>query len=93
MRVIVNWILLQLVQKGVINRWVVQQGLNTKAHLAVDAHGMLVRVMITQGTDADCQQALPLIAGSKASYFLADRWYDAQYILEQNKVESVLKTE
>ena len=47
---------------------------NTKLHLAVDAHGMLLREMITQGTDADCQQqAVPLMAGITVKYLLADR--------------------
>ena len=49
----------------------------------MDAHGMPVRVIITQGSDADCQQALPLMAGITADYLLADRGYDAQYIVEQ----------
>ena len=55
----------------------------------MDAHGMPVRVIITQGTDADCQQALPLMAGIKANYLLADRGYDAQYILEQAKQQGM----
>ena len=54
---------------------------------------MPVRVIITQGTDADGQQALPLMAGIKANDLLADRGYDAQYILAQAKqqgMESVI---
>jgi transposase len=47
------------------------------------------RVIITQGADADCQQALPLMAGIKANYLLADRGYDAQYILEQAKQQGM----
>ena len=62
-----------------------KRGLNTKVHLAVDAHGMPVRVIVTQGTDADCQQAVPLIAEMTADYLLADRGYDADYIVEQAK--------
>ena len=50
---------------------------------------MPVRVIITQGTDADCQQALPLMAGIKANYLLADRGYDAQYVLEQAKQQGM----
>ena len=53
--------------------------------MAVDAHGMPVRVIVTQGTDADCQQAVPLIAKMTADYLLADRGYDADYIVEQAK--------
>ena len=44
-----------------------------------------VRVIVTQGTDADCQQAVPLIAEMTADYLLADRGYDADDIVEQAK--------
>ena len=74
---------MQQALKGVIKIWVVPKGLNTKVHLAVDAQGMPVRVIITQGTDADCQQAVPLMAGITAEYLLADRGYDAEYIVAQ----------
>ena len=57
-------------------------GLNTKIHLAVDAHGMPVRVFITQGTTADCTQARRLIEGLDADYLLADRGYDSNAIIE-----------
>ena len=36
-------------------------GLNSKIHLAVDAHGLPIRIKITHGTTADCTQALDLI--------------------------------
>ncbi len=55
-----------------------KRGLNTKIHLAVDAHGMPVRVLITQGTTADCTQASRLIEGFDADYLLADRGYRQQ---------------
>ena len=38
------------------------KGLNTKIHLAVDAYGMPVRVIVTEGTTADTK-AEELIAG------------------------------
>src|SRR5271163_5127344 len=60
-----------------------KRGLNTKIHLAVDAHGNPVRVLITAGATADCTQAGPLIEGMKADYLLADRGYDTNAILEQ----------
>ena len=50
-----------------------QRGLNSKLHLAVDSHGMPVRVMVTEGTAADCTQALPLIEGIEAECLLADK--------------------
>ena len=34
-----------------------KRGLNTKLHLAVDAHGMPVRITATEGTRADCTEA------------------------------------
>ena len=48
-------------------------GLNTKLHLAVDAHGMPVRAIITEGTAADCTQAGALIKELTAEYLLADK--------------------
>jgi transposase len=60
-----------------------QRGLNTKPHLAVDAHGMPVRILITQGTTADCTQAGRLIEGRSAESLLADRGYDSDAIIEQ----------
>jgi transposase len=48
----------------------------------VDAHGMPVRVIITQGTAADCKQAIPLIEGINARYLFADRGYDSNAIVD-----------
>jgi len=66
--------------------WTVQRGLNTKLHLAVYAHGLPVRALITAGTTADCTQAAPLNKGLDAQYLLADRGYDSNDIV--NQVES-----
>ena len=43
-----------------------KRGLNTKLHLAVDAHGMPIRVLVTSGTVADCTQAGKLTQGMTA---------------------------
>ena len=51
-------------------------------HLAVDAHGMPVRIIITQGTTADCSQAGKLIDGIDADCLLADKGYDTDEIVE-----------
>lgn len=56
-------------------------GLNTKIHLAVDAHGMPVRFFITSGTTADCSVAMRLIEGFQAEYLLEDRGYDTDAII------------
>lgn len=44
---------------------------------------MPIRIIITQGTGADCSQADRLIEGLSADYLLADRGYDSNAILEQ----------
>src|ERR1700743_2661974 len=44
---------------------------------------MPVRVIITQGTTADCTQASRLIEGLTAEALLADKGYDTDAILEQ----------
>lgn len=58
-----------------------KRGLNSKIHLAVDAHGMPVRLFVTAGTVADCTQACRLIEGIDAEYLLADRGYDSDSII------------
>ena len=58
-----------------------KRGLNTKLHLAVDAHGMPVNLLITEGTVADCTQACSLIEGIDAQALLADRAYDTHEIV------------
>ena len=59
-----------------------KRGLNTKIHLAVDAHGMPVRFIVTEGTTADCTQACELIDGFNAKCLLADKAYDVNEIIE-----------
>ena len=44
---------------------------------------MPVRALITQGTTADCTQAIRLIEGLTAENLLADRGYDSNLIIEQ----------
>ena len=63
--------------KAEIRRWAVQRGLNTKIHLAVDAQGLPVRIVITEDSRADCTQAGRLIKNINADYLLADKGYDA----------------
>ncbi|HIS93197.1 MAG TPA: IS5 family transposase, partial [Candidatus Alectryocaccomicrobium excrementavium] len=60
-----------------------KRGLNTKIHLAVDAHGMPIRFFVTAGTIADCTQACALIDGVSAEYLLADRGYDSRRVIEK----------
>ncbi len=67
-----------------------KRGLNTKIHLAVDAFGLPVRVLVTQGTDADCTHAGRLIEGLSAAYLLADKGYDTDAILAQAAAQGMV---
>ncbi len=42
---------------------------------------MPVRMIITEGTRADCTQAIPLIDGIEAEHLLADKGYDSDEIV------------
>ena len=44
---------------------------------------MPVRVLITDGTTADCTQASKRIEGISAEYLLADKGYDSDEIIKQ----------
>ena len=46
---------------------------------------MPVRVLITEGTRADCSQAEYLIERIDAGYLLADKGYDSDKIIEKTK--------
>ena len=60
-----------------------KRGLNTKLHLVVDSHGMPIRIVVTEGTAADCTQASALIEGLTAQYLLADKGYDTNDMMSQ----------
>ena len=51
--------------------------------MAIDSHGMPVRLAVTGGTAADSSQALPLIEGIEAEYLLADKAYDTNEIIAE----------
>ena len=61
------------------------RGLNTLIHLAVDAHGMPIRILATEATRADCSLAHELIEGLSAGHLIADKGYDSDAIVEQAK--------
>ena len=46
---------------------------------------MPVRIAVTEGTRADCKKACSLIDGIDAATLLADKTYDADYIIEKAK--------
>jgi len=62
-----------------------KRGFNTKIHLAVDSFGLLVRMLITEGTRADCKEAVNLIRGIKATALPADRGYNTKEIIDYAK--------
>ena len=50
-------------------------------HLAVDAHGMPVRMRVAAGAESDGSQALELIEGIEAEHLLADKGYDSDAVV------------
>lgn len=67
-----------------------KRGLNTKIHLAVDANGMPIRILVTEGTRVDCKEAIELIKDISAEYLLADRGYDSDEIIEFAEENSMI---
>ena len=70
-----------------------KRGRNTKVHVAVDAFGMPIRAIVTDGTTSDCKKATELLRGLKGKYLLADKGYDSQEILDfakKNGMRSVI---
>jgi len=62
-----------------------KRGLNTKIHLAVDARGVPVRCIVTDGVTADCAKAGELIENTGARGLIADRGYDSDKIVQNAK--------
>ena len=50
---------------------------------------MPLRVVITQGTAADCTQAGRLIDGITADHLIADKGYDSDAIVEQATIQGM----
>lgn len=65
-------------------------GLNSKLHIAVDANGMPVKVLVTGGTVADCSMAVPLFEDLTAEVLIADRGYDTEKILSKANEKGML---
>ena len=59
-----------------------KRGLNTKIHLSVDARGVSVRCVVTDGVTADCAKAGELIENTGARGLIADRGYDSDKIVQ-----------
>ena len=50
---------------------------------------MPIRLILTNGTRADCSQAIPLIQGIKAEHLLADKGYDSDEIVEATSASGI----
>lgn len=67
--------------------------MSTKIHALCDALGNPMRFILTAGQNSDYTQAIPLLTGITGDYLLADRGYDADYIIqfaEANGIKSVV---
>ncbi len=57
-------------------------GFTTKIHALCDALGNPLRFILTEGQRHDCTQALALLEGITGQALLADKGYDADYIVK-----------
>lgn len=58
-------------------------GFSTKIHSSADALGNPTRFVLTGGEQSDYKQAVNLLEGQEADFVLADKGYDAGYIIEK----------
>jgi transposase len=56
-------------------------GFSTKIHIAVDALGNPLRLMLTAGQESDVTQGAPLIKGFAAQAVIADKGYDSDELV------------
>jgi len=64
-------------------------GFSTKIHIAVDALGNPLRLLLTAGQRHDCSQAHGLIAGYEPKALIADKGYDTDALLEEAAAKGV----
>ena len=60
-------------------------GFSSKLHAACDALGNPIRFFITAGQRSDYIKAIELIEGQQMSALIADKGYDANYVVEAVK--------
>lgn len=60
-------------------------GFSSKLHAACDALGNPIRFFVTAGQRSDYIKALDLIEGQSMSALIADKGYDANYMIEAAK--------
>jgi len=57
-------------------------GFSTKIHAAVDALGNPVRLVVTEGQEADFTQAEPTIRAHRADAYMGDKGYDSDKVIK-----------
>ena len=68
-------------------------GFGCKIHALCDGLGMPLKFILTGGQEAECKQAIPLLANVKALAVLADKAYDTNELrtwLECQKIKAVI---
>lgn len=60
-------------------------GFSSKLHAACDALGNPVRFFVTSGQRSDYIKALDLVEGRKMEALIADKGYDADYMVKAAK--------
>ena len=58
--------------------------------MAVDSHGMPIRIIVTEGSRNDCTQADELIKDIKADHLLADKAYDTNKIIDSANKSNII---
>ena len=58
-----------------------KMGLNSTIHLVVNEYGVPINFIVTNGSCADCKEAIYLIKNINAKLIFADRAYDTNEIL------------
>ena len=66
-----------------------QKGAQHKIHLAVDVHGIPVRIIIIEGTCADIRQAYSLVEGLSPKLVIADKAYSAKVFRNQLEKDAI----
>jgi len=65
-------------------------GFSTKIHIAVDALGNPLRLLLTAGQRQDSPQAEELIADFEPLALIADKGYDADHLLEAVRAKGIV---
>ena len=59
-----------------------RRGFSTKTHAAVDALGNPVRLVVTEGQEADVTQSEPMIRAHRADNYMGDKEYDSDKVVK-----------